>query len=192
MTRIFLVLLCILLNSTCLHAQEYRYFQDLKRPRYSAIQEESPKNQAQQNTTAPKTEKKNQPDNEKFCGRFKGMVTVHYQGQMVRTQAALKIAIEEPESKSHYDYYILPANSTYMENTWALEKSTVRRSVTISGNTVYITDIIEYGDHGGNSQIRTLVFSDDHSALTFLKTEFDDAARNSATGQIIGRFTRSK
>ncbi len=79
----------------------------------------------------------------------------------------------------------------YLESTWMLDQDKVRRSVTISGTTVYVTDIIEY-KRGGNSQIRTLVFSPDYSALTFLKTEFDDSPSNPATGQIIGRFTRIK
>ncbi|WP_421903174.1 hypothetical protein [Maridesulfovibrio sp.] len=108
---------------------------------------------------------------------------------MVNTEATLHISTGENKLPSHYNSYILPKDEDYLVTTWKFENKEVRRSVTISGNTIYITDLIEYG-RGGNSQIRTLVFSPDCSALTFLKTEFDDDSRDPATGQIIGRFMR--
>ena len=78
----------------------------------------------------------------------------------------------------------------YLENRWKLDQYDVFRSITISANTVYVTDLIKYENGGGNSQIRTLVFTKDYSALTFLKTEFDDSLTSQATGQIVGRFIR--
>ncbi|ACS81159.1 hypothetical protein [Maridesulfovibrio salexigens] len=171
-------------------AQELENLKDLKRPRYEAIfpertnTEEATQQQAPQDKAEVKVE-----NNTRFAGIFKGKVTVHYKGELVTTEAKLHIYTDESERKSHYDSYIIPQTGDYLESTWMLDKSEVHRSVTISGSSLYVTDIIEY-KRGGNSQIRTLVFSPDYSALTFLKTEFDDSPSNQATGQIIGRFTR--
>ena len=171
-------------------AQDIEHLKDLKRPRYEAIFPERTKTEetTQQPAQQGKAEVK-EMNNARFTGAFKGKVTVHYKGRLVTTEAKLHIDTDESERKSHYDSYIIPKTGDYLESTWMLDKKEVRRSVTISDTTVYVTDIIEY-KRGGNSQIRTLVFSPDYSALTFLKTEFDDSPSTPATGQIIGRFTR--
>lgn len=132
-------------------------------------------------------------NNSKFSGFFAGTVTVHYKEEMVTTTANLTINTDIKNiSKSHYNYYIIPPQESYMEYDWELDGVKIKRTVTISGNTLYITDIINYEKNGGNSQIRTLVFNPDFSALTFLKTEFDDGSTMQATGHIIGRFKRIK
>ncbi len=170
-------------------AQQIKNLKDLKRPRYGVA--------FPPRTTEVKKEQPNATqeirveDNSRFAGTFKGKVTVHYKGKMVIAEATLHVAAGNLDRKSHYDSYIIPQSGDYLESTWKLDKEEVRRAVTISGKTVYVTDIIEYSK-GGNSQIRTLVFSPDYSALTFLKTEFDDSSVNPATGQIIGRFLRVK
>ncbi|WP_415713695.1 hypothetical protein [Maridesulfovibrio sp.] len=169
-------------------AQELDHLKDLKRPRYGLFQDKPPEKTLQKQDTERITIQ--EEDNSRFIGTYKGNVTVHYKGKMVRAEASLRILTGDKGEKSHYDSYIIPKNGNYLETTWLLDKNDVRRSVTISGNTIYVTDIIEY-EHGGNSQIRTLVFSPDCSALTFLKTEFDDDSRNPATGQIIGRFIKT-
>ncbi|MFW5499829.1 MULTISPECIES: hypothetical protein [unclassified Maridesulfovibrio] len=171
-------------------AQDIEHLKDLKRPRYEAIFPERAKTEETTQQPAPQNKAEVKAENEtRFAGTFKGKVTVHYKGKLVTTEAKLHIATDKSERKNHYDSYILPMIGDYLESTWMLDQDEVRRSVTISGTTVYVTDIIEY-KRGGNSQIRTLVFSPDYSALTFLKTEFDDSLSNPATGQIIGRFTR--
>lgn len=188
MKRIFMLTIFIILAASTLYAQDFPDLQSLKRPRYDA----TPQQETTHKTIAKKekTPEPQEKTNSRFAGIFKGKVTVHYKGKMVRSDATLTIASGTDENKSHYDFYVLPSKGNYLESKWEIDKSEVHRSATISKHTVYITDIIEYPDGGGNSQIRTLVFSEDHSALTFLKTEFDDASRNSATGQIIGRFIR--
>lgn len=169
-----------------LAAQDLDRLKDLKRPRYGIVVSPPKEPEVQQKDPGQVTAK---PDNSRFKGTFKGKVTVHYEGKMVHAEAILHILLEQDDAQSHYDRYIIPQEGSYQESTWKLDKSDVHRSVTISGRTIYVTDLIEYS-RGGNSQIRTLIFSPDFSALTFLKTEFDDAATSPATGQIIGRFTR--
>lgn len=189
MYKILLAAFSILLLSNSLLAQDEQYLLDLKRPRYRTTEQPTvTTDPAPDSSSSSHTKKITQ--NSRLCGEFKGKVTVHYKGRMVSAEAALTVAVNEPEEKSHYDYYIIPVNGTFAEQSWKLDDSLVQRTVTVSGNTLYVTDIIEYDEGGGNSQIRTLVFSDDYSALTFLKTEFDDAPRNPATGQIIGRFEK--
>jgi len=186
MKKILLVIFLIFITSNTALAQELDHLKDLKRPRYGITPPLA------KDTKPPKTEpvqEEIKPDNSRFKGVFKGKVTVHYEGKMVQAEATLHILMGQDEMQSHYDRYIIPQNGDYLENTWKLDKIEVQRSVTISGNTIYVTDLIEYS-RGGNSQIRTLIFSPDFSALTFLKTEFDDAAPSPATGQIIGRFMR--
>ena len=185
-----LVMLC--LTAALATAQDIQHLKDLKRPRYEAIFPDRTNDKEKKQQPAPSIETKEKAvvkDNSRFAGTFKGRVTVHYKGKIVSADATLHIGADESERKSHYDSYILPKSGEYLESTWKLDKYEVRRSITISATTVYVTDIIEYGK-GGNSQIRTLVFSPDYSALTFLKTEFDDSPSSPATGQIIGRFMR--
>lgn len=172
-----------------LPAQEKQNLQDLKRPRYS-IKEFQNTMLPDQGVAHKEEQQQTLPDNNRFSGKFNGIVTVHYKDRMVRTQASLTVTTETDTARSHYDYYILPEKGEYLESKWPLNGSEVQRTVTISENTIYVTDIISYESGGGNSQIRTLVFSEDFSAMTFLKTEFDDAVRDTATGQIIGRFNR--
>lgn len=192
MRKIF-ALIC-LMSIICFpaSAQELDNLKNLKRPRYELFLDQPtieppPKQTADKNGTIA-TEA---TDNSRFAGTYKGMVTVHYKNNMVQTEATLRIFTGRDGQNSHYDSYIIPESGDYLESSWQLDKNEVLRSVTVSGNTIYVTDIIEYG-RGGNSQIRTLVFSPDCSALTFLKTEFDDSSRNPATGQSIGRFLRVK
>ncbi|WP_320174456.1 hypothetical protein [Maridesulfovibrio sp.] len=189
--KTFIAVISILfLMTSFATAQDIDHLKDLKRPRYEAIFPERAKTEEATQQPAPQDKAEiNEENNARFTGTFKGKVTVHYKGKLVAAEAKLHIETGETERISHYDSYIIPKTGDYLESTWMLDKNEVRRSVTISGNTVYITDIIEYG-RGGNSQIRTLVFSPDYSALTFLKTEFDDSPSNPATGQIIGRFIR--
>ncbi|WP_320172342.1 hypothetical protein [Maridesulfovibrio sp.] len=200
MSKLFLIAVCLLTVLSAAAAQERQFLDDVKRPRYGfSVEPASPSEPAGQRAEPGRSresgELTNEPageevGNSRFGGVFKGTVTVHYKGRMVRTPATLTVSAGGNNSLSHYDYYILPEKGEYLETVWKLEGSDVRRSVTVSGNTVYVTDLIEYESGGGNSQIRTLVFSEDCSSLTFLKTEFDDAARDTATGQIIGRFIR--
>ncbi len=144
------------------------------------------------NTTPTETKVENYKAS-RFVGKFTGKVIVHYQNKMVETAASITISLDQKDlAKSDYDFYIVPADDTFLEHEWDLDGLKVKRSVTISGKTIYITDIINYVEDGGNSQIRSLVFNSDFSGVTFLKTEFDDAKTNPATGQIIGRFTRIK
>ncbi|NDV27893.1 hypothetical protein [Desulfovibrio sp. JC010] len=189
MKKIFYAIFLMLIAYIPVSAQELDHLKDLKRPRYGLFQEK-PATEQPPNRTAeqPKTIAE---DNSRFSGAFKGKVTVHYRGKLVHAEASLNIFIGDDGQNSHYDTYIIPKTGNYLESTWILDKTEVRRSITIAANTIYVTDIIEYG-RGGNSQIRTLVFSPDCSALTFLKTEFDDDSPNPATGQIIGRFLRVK
>ncbi|NDV22889.1 hypothetical protein [Desulfovibrio sp. JC022] len=183
------IMTMIFLSAPFAAAQQIDNLRDLKRPRYEvAFPPKTTEIKKEQPSAAPEIKEE---DNSRFAGTFKGKVTVHYKGKIVTAEATLHIAAGNPDRKSHYDSYILPQRSDYLESTWKLDKEDVRRTVTISGKTVYVTDIIEYSK-GGNSQIRTLVFSPDYSALTFLKTEFDDSSVNPATGQIIGRFLRVK
>ncbi|MBI9112548.1 hypothetical protein [Maridesulfovibrio ferrireducens] len=187
MKKTLLLIVAILaLTVSTASGKESSSLNDLKRPEF--------------NLRLPETTQKTTPgkkvialNNSRFCGVFAGEVTVHYTNKMVTTTASLTINSDMQNiNKSHYDYYVIPSDETFMEYEWNLDKMKVRRSVTVSGNTFYITDIIDYEKSGGNSQIRTLVFSPDLSALTFLKTEFDDSKSMSATGQIIGRFNRTK
>ncbi|HAS89366.1 MAG TPA: hypothetical protein DCS48_08680 [Desulfovibrio sp.] len=191
MKQLILFFIIILFSAAHAPAQELDNLKDLKRPRYEAFFPDRPKPEENQQT--PNSAKANESiaikDSSRFAGVFRGKVTVHYKGQMVNTEATLHIFPGGNEKDSHFNSYILPVDKDYLETTWKSENKNVRRSVTISGNTIYITDLIAY-KHGGNSQIRTLVFSPDYSALTFLKTEFDDDNRDPATGQIIGRFVR--
>ncbi|WP_432735078.1 hypothetical protein [Maridesulfovibrio sp. FT414] len=189
MKRIMPLVLLILFLAMPVAAQEYDYLQGLKRPRYGVAAEEHPP------ASAPKKklespQQQEQPGNKAFAGLFKGTVTVHYKGRMITTEASLTVAAGGNGTQSHFDYYILPEKGEFQQLDWKLDGMDVQRSVTISGHTVYVTDLIQYENGGGNSQIRTLVFSEDFSALTFLKTEFDDTVRDSATGHIIGRFLR--
>lgn len=181
------ITLALFITAVPVQAQDTKHLKNLKRPRYETIFPERTKDRRKTPPPTPETAKAT--DNSRFAGTFKGRVTVHYKNKMVTTEATLHIEIDKTKHKNHYDSYILPKNKDYHESTWTLDKNDVRRSVTISGNTVYVTDIIEYAK-GGNSQIRTLSFSPDYSALTFMKTEFDDSPVNPATGQIIGRFIR--
>ncbi|WP_319764597.1 hypothetical protein [Maridesulfovibrio sp.] len=184
----FIAMLLTFITCSAGLAQDMNNLRDLKRPRYGIFEAEETKAPAPQKTNTQETARMN---NSRFAGTFKGRVTVHYKNNMVTAEATLHIATGEKTDGSHYDNYIIPANKDYVQYKWKLDKNEVNRSVTVSGNTLYITDIIDYGK-GGNSQIRTLVFSQDCSALTFLKTEFDDARKAPATGQIIGRFLRVK
>lgn len=190
MKMILLTLIIVSFMTAPLFAQEYPELKDLKRPRYGFF-EQNEKSVAEQKSNRAATQTEEQK-NSRFAGKFKGSVTVHYKGRMIKTEAELTIAVNATAENSHYDFYILPPKGEYLENSWMLDRKEVRRSVTIADRTIYITDIIAYENKGGNSQIRTLVFSPDYSALTFLKTEFDDSVRETATGQIIGRFTRVK
>ncbi len=190
MLKKFSLTVFLLLTANVLCAQDFPDLQNLKRPRYGVTpQQMEPDKPA---VTKDDNSQSKAETNSRFAGTFKGEVTVHYIDKMIRTAAALTIATGAEENKNHYDFYIIPAKGNFLSSKWEIDKSKVLRTTTISGDTIYITDIIEYQNGGGNSQIRTLVFSEDHSALTFLKTEFDDASRNSATGQIIGRFVRSE
>ncbi len=183
------IMTTILLSAHFAAAQQINNLKDLKRPRFEvtfpAKTTETEKKQSNM------TQEVKAEENSRFAGTYKGKVTVHYKKKLVTAEATLHIVTENQERKNHYDSYIIPETGDYLESTWKLEGEDVRRSVTISGDTVYVTDIIEYS-RGGNSQIRTLVFSPDYSALTFLKTEFDDSQSSPATGQIIGRFIRVK
>ncbi|WP_051676964.1 hypothetical protein [Maridesulfovibrio frigidus] len=152
-----------------------------------------PLSQPQMANTSPPVTKLERLNTSKFVGKLTGKVTVHYLKKMVAAHATITISSDQNDlTKSDYDFYVIPTEVSFLESEWELDGLKVKRSVTISGNTIYITDIINYKNNGGNSQIRTLVFNSDLSALTFLKTEFDDAKSNPATGQIIGRFTRTK
>ncbi|OEU70773.1 MAG: hypothetical protein BA863_14600 [Desulfovibrio sp. S3730MH75] len=151
-----------------------------------------PLSQPQMANTPPVKTKVGKIGTSRFVGNFTGKVTVHYQKKMIETAASITFSSEQKDlAKSDYDFYVIPTEETFFESEWILDGIKVKRSITISNNTIYITDIIDYEGDGGNSQIRTLVFNSDCSALTFLKTEFDDAKANPATGQIIGRFNRS-
>lgn len=192
MKKLILFLVIILFSATHATAQELEHLKDLKRPRYESFFPDRPKPEGGNPQASNATNTKQSiaiEDNSRFAGIFRGRVTVHYKGQMVNTEATLHIFAGDNEKDSHFNSYILPLNQDYLETTWKFENKDVRRSVTISGNTIYVTDLISY-KRGGNSQIRTLVFSADYSALTFLKTEFDDDSRDPATGQIIGKFVR--
>lgn len=192
MKKLILFFIIILFSTTHAAAQELDHLKDLKRPRYETFFPDRPKPEEKNPQTTNATKAKQSipiEDNSRFAGVFRGMVTVHYKGQMVNTEATLHIFPGGDEKDSHFNSYILPLNKDYLETAWKFENKDVRRSVTISGNTIYVTDLIAY-KRGGNSQIRTLVFSPDYSALTFLKTEFDDDNRDPATGHIIGRFVR--
>ncbi|WP_320006173.1 hypothetical protein [Maridesulfovibrio sp.] len=173
-------------------AQDIDHLKNLKRPRYE-INLSAPKELQPPQEKQPKETKHNEItlDNSRFCGTFKGYVTVHYKGKLVRTPATMSISFTDGNESSHFNSYLIPKDKDYFENTWEFEQYEVNRSVTITGNTLYVTDTIAYRT-GGNSQIRTLVFNRDCSALTFLKTEFDDEHFNPATGHIIGRFVRVK
>ncbi len=153
-----------------------------------------------QQKSAKQSEAKHRPLNRKdisltnknFSGTYKGEVTVHYKGELVTTQAELTISTSEKDlQRSDFNFYVIPEKGQYAKNSWESEGRKYERSVTISESTIYVTDITAYS-RGGNSQIRTLVFNRDRSALTFLKTEFDDSLSERATGHIIGRFERIK
>ncbi|CCO23784.1 hypothetical protein [Maridesulfovibrio hydrothermalis] len=194
MIRILLSIIILLLSATPLPAENLPSLQNLKRPRYETgvPPQKRPAPQLPHQNAAIKqvARQKVTPDNSRFAGKFSGLVTIHYKNKMVRTKATLTISTNGTQGNSHYDYYLIPDAGDYLEHSWKLDEYDVQRTVTVSGSTLYITDIIDYGGNGGNSQIRTLVFSGDYSALTFLKTEFDDELRDTATGQIIGRFIR--
>ena len=183
---IFLTLTIIALSVSTTYGKENSSLNDLKRPEFTFRLSETTHEQPLGKTT----EKIN---NSRFAGVFQGTVTVHYAKKMVTTTASLTIDTDMKNiRKSHYNYYVIPAEKSYTEYSWELDGMKILRTVTISGDTIYITDIINYGEDGGNSQIRTLVFSPDLSALTFLKTEFDDERTMPSTGHIIGRFKRIK
>ncbi len=183
---ILLTLSIIALSVSATYSKDSSSLNDLKRPEFNfRLSETTPKQ--------PLAKKIKKINNSRFAGVFQGTVTVHYTKKMVTTTASLTIDTDIKNiSKSHYNYYVIPAEESYAEYSWKLDGMKILRTVTISGDTIYITDIINYEEDGGNSQIRTLVFSPDLSALTFLKTEFDDERTMPSTGHIIGRFKRTK
>ncbi|WP_291328436.1 hypothetical protein [Desulfovibrio sp. UCD-KL4C] len=187
MQKIILVTLSIIaLSVSTIYGKESSSLNNLKRPEFNFRTSETKSEQA-----FTRTIKK--INNSRFAGVFQGTVTVHYTQKLVTTTARLTIDSNIKNiSKSHYNYYVIPAKGSYTEYAWELDGIKILRTVTISGDTIYITDIINYKEGGGNSQVRTLVFSPDLSALTFLKTEFDDERIMPSTGHIIGRFKRIK
>ncbi|WP_027721137.1 hypothetical protein [Maridesulfovibrio zosterae] len=190
MLRIPVLFFIILFSATSSSAQEYPSLNNLKRPRYGITEYENKSPSKNINSTKNNAIQMDKINNSRFAGKFKGKVTVHYKDTMITTEATIVISVDTEDRNSHYDHYLLPSNEQYLENIWKLDQYNVFRSITISDNTVYVTDLIKYENGGGNSQIRTLVFTNDYSALTFLKTEFDDSATSQATGQIVGRFIR--
>ncbi|SMF17344.1 hypothetical protein [Desulfovibrio gilichinskyi] len=183
---ILLTLTIIALSVSTTSGKDSSALNDLKRPEFNFRLSDTAPEQPAANTAK-------KINNSRFAGVFQGTVTVHYTKKMVTTTAEMTIDTDIKNiSKSHYNYYVIPAEDFYKEYAWVLDGMKILRTVTISDNTIYITDIINYEEDGGNSQIRTLVFSPDLSALTFLKTEFDDEKTMPATGHIIGRFKRIK
>ena len=191
MKKILLIVLLVFITSHSAAAQDLEHLKNLKRPRYGISLQPPEKLQTKQKKQQQTKTEQIKSDNSRFYGKFKGNVTVHYKGKLVRTEATLRISSTDENDNSHFNSYLIPKDKDYFENIWELERNEVHRSVTISGNTIYVTDIIAY-QTGGNSQIRTLVFNTDCSALTFLKTEFGDEHFDPATGHIIGRFVRVK